>query len=170
MVTGRKAFERVKWAFKNVLNQSVTWLFHDLQTAGQNTSGRCERANVCWALRALYLRMQSESTPVVAHQPVCKVLQPTIKHHYNIATPKFQLPSHAMHSDEHQEDAADLLEWLSLVPMDSPRIVSGDAVDPYLSRYAVPYEDEAVSQNLVSVRWRGFITAQWMQGLFAAMW
>ena len=30
MLHGKKGFERLVWAFKNVLNHSVTWLFHDL--------------------------------------------------------------------------------------------------------------------------------------------
>ncbi len=29
MLHGKKGFERVVWAFKNVLNKSVTWLFYD---------------------------------------------------------------------------------------------------------------------------------------------
>ena len=33
MLHGKKGFERVVWAFKNVLNHSVTWLFHDFGKA-----------------------------------------------------------------------------------------------------------------------------------------
>lgn len=29
MLHGKKGFERIVWAFKNVLNQSVTWLIYD---------------------------------------------------------------------------------------------------------------------------------------------
>ena len=29
MLHGKKGFERIVWAFKNVLNHSVTWLFYD---------------------------------------------------------------------------------------------------------------------------------------------
>ena len=29
MLHGKKGFERIVWAFRNVLNHSVTWLFHD---------------------------------------------------------------------------------------------------------------------------------------------
>lgn len=31
MLHGKKGFERIVWAFKNVLNHSVTWLFHDFE-------------------------------------------------------------------------------------------------------------------------------------------
>lgn len=30
MLHGKKGFERIVWAFKNVLNQSLAWLFCDL--------------------------------------------------------------------------------------------------------------------------------------------
>lgn len=31
MLHGKKMFERIVWAFNNVLNSAVTWLFQDLQ-------------------------------------------------------------------------------------------------------------------------------------------
>ena len=31
MLHGKKGFERIVWAFKNVLNHSVTWLFYDFE-------------------------------------------------------------------------------------------------------------------------------------------
>jgi len=32
MLHGKKGFERVVWAFKNVLSQSLTWLFYDVES------------------------------------------------------------------------------------------------------------------------------------------
>jgi hypothetical protein len=34
MLHGKKGFDRVVYAFKNVLTTPVTWLFHDLGTKG----------------------------------------------------------------------------------------------------------------------------------------
>lgn len=34
MLHGKKGFERIAWAFRNVLNASVTWLFCDLAAPG----------------------------------------------------------------------------------------------------------------------------------------
>jgi uncharacterized membrane protein len=31
MLHGKKGFERIVWAFANVLTQSMAWLFHDLE-------------------------------------------------------------------------------------------------------------------------------------------
>jgi hypothetical protein len=33
MLHGKKGFDRIVWAFKNVLNQSLAWLFCDLETS-----------------------------------------------------------------------------------------------------------------------------------------
>jgi hypothetical protein len=32
MLHGKKGFERIVWAFKNVLTQPMAWLFHDLES------------------------------------------------------------------------------------------------------------------------------------------
>jgi ribonucleases P/MRP protein subunit RPP40 len=39
MLHGRKGFERVVWAAKNVLNTSLTWLFYDVGKDDSNISG-----------------------------------------------------------------------------------------------------------------------------------
>lgn len=39
MVHGKKGFERVVWAAKNVLNTSVTWLFYDVGKDDTKISG-----------------------------------------------------------------------------------------------------------------------------------
>lgn len=39
MLHGKKGFERVVWAAKNVLNRSLTWLFYDRRTADDSSSG-----------------------------------------------------------------------------------------------------------------------------------
>lgn len=38
MLHGKKGFERIVWAFKNVLNNSVTWLFYDYATQDNGMS------------------------------------------------------------------------------------------------------------------------------------
>ena len=37
MLHGKKGFERIVWAFKNVLNKSLAWLFHDLNGNANTT-------------------------------------------------------------------------------------------------------------------------------------
>lgn len=42
MLHGKKGFERIVWAFKNVLDSAVTWLFYDFEVKpdGSNTTTR----------------------------------------------------------------------------------------------------------------------------------
>ena len=41
MLHGKKGFERIIWAFKNVLTDSVTWLFYDFKPQnGGNNQGK----------------------------------------------------------------------------------------------------------------------------------
>lgn len=64
--------------------------------------------------------------------------------------------------DEYEEFATNIYEWLSLVRLESPRILSSDDIDPYLSRYRVPgdsQDQQAVS--LCKISWRGFLSSAW---------
>lgn len=38
MVLGKKGFERIVWAFKNVLNSAVTWLFYDFNARRESSA------------------------------------------------------------------------------------------------------------------------------------
>lgn len=43
MLHGKKGFDRIVWAFSNVLNQSVTWLFYDLESESTQDGGAAAR-------------------------------------------------------------------------------------------------------------------------------
>lgn len=59
-----------------------------------------------------------------------------------------------------------MYEWLSLVRLQSPRVMAGDNIDPYLSRYQVPDDDDkAVDAKFSMIRWQGFLTADWVRQL-----
>lgn len=63
--------------------------------------------------------------------------------------------------------ATETYEWLSLVRLESPRIVAGDTIDPYLSRYSPPEVDSATAQTQVcKLSWQGLLSSRWLQGLF----
>jgi len=44
MLHGKKGFERIVWAFQNVLNSTVTWLFHDLDAGGNPSDDGTDRS------------------------------------------------------------------------------------------------------------------------------
>lgn len=63
--------------------------------------------------------------------------------------------------------ATEMYEWLSLVRLESPRVVAGDAIDPYLSRYAPPEADGTAAQvQVCKLSWQGFLSPSWLRSLF----
>lgn len=63
--------------------------------------------------------------------------------------------------------ATETYEWLSLVRLESPRIVTGDTIDPYLSRYSPPEADSPTAQTQVcKLSWQGFLSSSWLRGIF----
>ncbi|KAI9696582.1 MAG: hypothetical protein M1836_005601 [Candelina mexicana] len=151
MVRGKKGFERIVWAFKNVLNHSLNWLFCESNVTRMNT--------------------QEDSSPQLLSKfyPIQKLGSPCITQTVPIAVPSILFGDSEATSQEHhfnQDHAVELQEWLSLVALDSPRIRTDDSIDPYLSRYQIPIEPKAQNSRLVCVRWHGFITANWTMGLW----
>ena len=147
MVRGKKGFERVLWAFKNVLYHTATWLFYDLNgpTDGTRTIG--------------------------AHCPKVKQVEPEITTLQGVKVPGF--PQDIQEGDYAQ--ATELLEWLSLATANSPRIRADDDIDSYLSRYRVGLEEESFTdmttsspQNVATLRWHAFIPSTFVKDVFLA--
>lgn len=144
MVRGKHGFERIVWAFKNVLNSRVAWLFCDLK--GEND----------W------------TGPVAVHQPIIRKAEPKAEELSDIVVPAF--PKEIDPQD--QETPATLLEWLSLTMCQSPRTRKDNEIGAYLSRYSIQdlfVDDvEPESQQLVKVQWRGFVPASFVQTIVIA--
>lgn len=126
MVRGKKAFDRVIWAFQNVLDASLAWLFYDLRapTDGQGA--------------------------IAAHAPTTKTLQPEAEGLEGVLCPTFPETI----GEDDRDEATELLEWLSMTVSGSPRVLKSDNVDPYLCRYG-PLEDHS-PKDLVLYQWHGF--------------
>ncbi|KAJ5362225.1 hypothetical protein N7541_003069 [Penicillium brevicompactum] len=144
MLHGKKGFERIVWAFSNVLTQSVAWLFHDLEDTT--------------------LKEGAENKPIHQLQPQLVTCEANEVNHTAVVMPHFQEKVEDMTEGEAQEYCGNLAEWLALVQMGSTRVQEDD-IDPYLSRYAVPDAEETPA-DLVSLKWRGLISSQWVTELF----
>ena len=147
MVRGKKGFERIIWAFKNVLNHAVTWLFCDLK-------GPIDVAG-----------------PIGAYQPKIRDVEPDVDASEGICVPS--LPD--QDEQENYAEFTEMLEWLSLALSSSPQVKQHDPIDPYLSRYRLPSGAKDASglaeysaQDLVIFRWRGFIPAAFINGILLA--
>ena len=147
MVRGKSGFQRIIWAFKNLLDRSVNWLFCDVK--GQNDG----------------------SGPISVHQSIAKVVKPQ-----RCILPGAEVPNFPPITEQSQyEDATELLEWLTLAMNQSPRIQSDDSIDSYLSRYRVPAAvdistdtSDARLQDLVKLRWHGLIHPAFVQAILLA--
>ena len=143
MVRGKHGFERIVWASKNVLNHSVTWLFHDFN--GKNDG----------------------SGPIAQHQPKVKTVKPELATIHRAQVPE---PSQDL-DDQDFDTASEFLEWLTLATMCSPRIQNSDKIDSYLSRYRVPDsvdKSQHTTQDLVKFQWHGFIPATFIRSIILA--
>ncbi|KAF2667625.1 hypothetical protein BT63DRAFT_441234 [Microthyrium microscopicum] len=149
MVRGKKGFDRIVWAFTRVLNEPVKWLFYDFhrgqKSRGEGTTCPIEHQNS--VLCECILSIQNIPNAVV---PIAK-------------------SSGAMKDQDYQEQ---LLEWLGLLSMDSPRVQTTDKVDKYICRYEVPCmstqdaEDKAAPQQLVHVQVQGLMMSRSIISLF----
>jgi hypothetical protein len=144
MLHGKKGFERLVYAAKNVLNQSLTWLFCDLNPE----------------------KGQSGSSPLDQHHPAIIQGDPLDSVFEHVLCPPF-MQSFANFTDPAVSDAFDaeatyeIVEWLGLVLLQSPRVLHGDSIDPYLSRYAAP-EGSSEMRSIRVVEWQGLIGARWV--------
>jgi len=147
MEHGKKGFERIKWAFKNVLNESLAWLFVDMENE------------------------DSSSGVIAALHPQIKELKPAISRVAD-TVPPFVNDEETVHDPLYEEQ---LFEWLGLVALNSPRISQSDTVDSYLCRYALPdafdaMEDSALNtQSIVHLRWHGFASSIFVRHLWIIM-
>ncbi|KAF2120803.1 ribonuclease P 40kDa subunit-domain-containing protein [Lophiotrema nucula] len=144
MLHGKKGFSRLEWACRNVLNQSLMWLFSDL------------RSSTVEALR---------KGPIAKHHPFVATVQPETSVLENVASPNLTISG--LSGLYKQEVSMALLEWLHLANLNSPRVRQDNQIDSFLSRYEVPdFGGEIVSQGLVRVRWRGFISPRFVRELY----
>ena len=142
MVRGKHGFDRIVWAFTNVLDRRLAWLFYD-----------CKGPN-------------DGSGPIAAYQPQIKMAPAEIEQLGSIVVPA--MPDNM----ELGDNTSELLEWLGLVAKKSPRVKQDDQIDPYLSRYEAPSlngDVQATNHNLVKLQWHGLVPASFIQSIFIAV-
>ncbi|KAI1401305.1 ribonuclease P 40kDa subunit [Hypoxylon fuscum] len=142
MLHGKKGFDRLAYACKNVFNTPVTWLFYNLAKT-------------------------PTPDPLSRHYPIKYTSHPEVSEGIPTKIPLLKPPPAILdrkNSLDLDEFATDIYEWLSLIRLDSPRVNGDDKVDPYLSGYAVPGDPEDVQKGkLCRISWQGFIPPKWTQ-------
>ncbi|RFU74318.1 ribonuclease p 40kda subunit [Trichoderma arundinaceum] len=147
MLHGRKRFDRLAYACKNVLNQPMTWLVCDASSSSMSLD----------LLESLSATKKTTSSPRLAADT-------------GIPQIPLRIPSTILAQGDREAleySATELYEWLSLVRLESPRVVAEDTIDPYLSRYSPPEADGTVAQTQVcKLSWQGFLPPSWLRSLF----
>ncbi|KAF7716941.1 Uncharacterized protein PECH_000667 [Penicillium ucsense] len=151
MLHGKKGFDRIVWAFQNVLNRPMAWLFCDLVSFSVD---------------------QESPTPIEKQSPQWIDSGPKKTNLSRVSMPPLQgLVSSHMSEDDMQQKCGAFSEWIALVQLKSSRISADDEVDPYLSRYEVqvPGYEVCRTVNLVSLKWQGIISSKWILDLYACL-
>jgi ribonuclease P/MRP protein subunit RPP40 len=146
MKHGKGAFSRLEWACKNVLDQSLTWLFYNF-----NPSSAESLAEGKEPISKLAPRIQKfETTVVRLDDSLCpKVLPGDLTTLYD------------------EQESQSMLEYLHLLSLNSPRLNAKDDIDPHLSRYEVPdFGPGITTRNLICIRWKGFIPPAFIRDIF----
>jgi ribonuclease P/MRP protein subunit RPP40 len=149
MKHGKAGFSRLEWACKNVLDQSLTWLFYNFNPSSAES-------------------LAEGKEPISKHSPWLHEVSPIVTTMRDVLVP--EVSANDLKGLYAEEDALDLLEYLHMLSLDSPRVAKGDDINPHLSRYEVPDLGNGVSsKNMVRVRWKGFIPPAFVRDLFLAI-
>ncbi|KAI2626274.1 ribonuclease P 40kDa subunit [Xylaria nigripes] len=143
---GKKGFDRLIYGCKNALNLPTTWLFYNLS---ENPSPE----------------------PIAQYYPIAYTSNPALVQNLTVGIPQLKVPSVVLEEENRQdmdEYASEVYEWISLVRLESPRVNSGDDIDPFLSTYAVPGNPSEVDEaRLCKISWQGFIPPSWAANTLA---
>lgn len=152
MREGKKGFERLRWAAREVLGESRRCLFWSGNPSfGESVGGGREVLS--------------------RHAPEVFKLEPRVVKMEGIAVPKLDVPGNGLSGLYDQEDALALLEWLDMLSLGSSRVKDGSDMNSHLCRYDVPdFGHGTETRDLVRVRWSGFITPMFVKDLFLEVW
>jgi ribonuclease P/MRP protein subunit RPP40 len=111
--------------------------------------------------------------PLAKHFPTIVECAWQASQYLNVALPQLQPPavSSSGVNDDFSDYVGELYEWLSLVSLESPRVLIGDDIDSFLSQYVPPVGDDGdfTSINVVRLTWEGFMAAKWAHEVFIAV-
>lgn len=131
MLHGKKGFERIVWAAKNVLNQSVVWLFTDVSKLKTGQLCCLSREQLRLNLLTFWLAPASVS-PLDKHRPTCielipstQILKDVVVHNalHSLTGNKTDIQAH-----EDEEEYHELMEWIDMVVLGSEEVFDGKVV------------------------------------------
>jgi len=146
MKHGKSGFGRLEWACKNVLNSSLTWLWWNANPSSREA-------------------LEEKREVLSRHAPWVHDVKPGVMRLAGVLVPK--VAASALTKLYDQDESLDLLEYLHLLSLNSPRLNANDSIDPHLSRYEVPgFGSGTATKDMVCVRWKGFLTPAFVRDVF----
>jgi ribonuclease P/MRP protein subunit RPP40 len=111
------------------------------------------------------MALASDPDPLLPHAATRFASKPGVTQDISVTLPPLKPNTNMVASGDregYEEFATDIYEWLSLVRLESPRILSTDDIDPYLSRYRVPGQSQDQNPTpLCKISWQGFLSSAW---------
>ncbi|KAL9053464.1 MAG: hypothetical protein Q9162_004767 [Coniocarpon cinnabarinum] len=177
MLHGKRGFERLVWAARNVLNERRMWVFSEVPVV----SG--QERNLDGDLRNTVMK-EASNAPIEAFHPTWCEIRPAETAMEGVIVPSmieediWKMAVVADGSNKRElsantgngtvkENLEEILEYLGLLVLDSPRVNTNDHVDPYICRYEPPGADEVDEDTIpgrvgtvTRLRWTGFVPCQ----------
>ncbi|KAF3043497.1 hypothetical protein E8E12_009736 [Didymella heteroderae] len=152
MRKGKRGFERLRRAARDVLGESKRWLF--------------------WSGNPSFGESVGDGREVLSrHAPKVFRLEPEVTKMEGVAVPMLDVHGNGLSGLYDQEDALALLEWLDMLSLGSSRVKDGSEMDSHLCRYDVPdFGQGTETREFVRVRWSGFIAPMFVKDLFLEVW
>lgn len=150
MLAGKKGFERILRAAETVFTGEISWLFYDISAAGV-----------------------AENDAMLGKEAQVKGVGTKTEDLGKVLVPNF--PTQISKSANDENDLVELLEWISVTAIGSPRIQQGDLVDEIISRYEVPdisspsttdATNQPKTQDLTTMTFTGFMPSSFLSSTF----
>ncbi|KAF7562038.1 hypothetical protein G7046_g2083 [Stylonectria norvegica] len=143
MLHGKKGFDRLVYACKNVFNQPRSWLFSNVGDPKPNPD------------------------PLQKQYPTKFTSLPGISQDMTVRKAPLDISSEVLATGDRlelEQEATECYEWLALIRLGSPRVEPRDDVDPYIARYQISNDMEG-EVTVRKLSWQGFISANWLRDL-----
>jgi ribonucleases P/MRP protein subunit RPP40 len=98
------------------------------------------------------------------HHPFEHMVKPTVTRFDNT-----MIPALPPETKVESEDAEEILEWISLQMLGSPRVQADDKIDDYLCRYQLSQAQQGHETAVVMLQWRGFAAPSFSVNLYRAL-
>ncbi|KAF2832844.1 hypothetical protein CC86DRAFT_886 [Ophiobolus disseminans] len=146
MKHGKSGFGRLEWACKNVLDSSLTWLWWNANPSSREA-------------------LEGKREALSKHAPFLHNVEPSVIKMPGVLVPKIaEKDTTLLYA---QDESLELLEYLHLLGLQSPRLDAKDDISDWLSRYEVPDLGSGIAtRDIVCVRWKGFVTPAFVRDVF----